>query len=674
MGKTGSWMHSIKKAVHNHLVGDIDPNKFQHLPGPSRGTTPRAQSECSSTSSHTVDAQYRRSSASAGGSSYQEEERRRYSTSSQVQYAESNGKSPRTDKASTRSDISSSTQGDGQSGHHDSAPSSWRRSDRGSGHQSYDNLENGLITEESYNNRDSAEKPMARREKGNGDHSHLVKLYREDRATGGKALNKEEKAGSRTSYDRRNGSGEDWLAASEHDIINQRLTDERRRPSSASQKERSPHEKPPVDQGRLSNAASQHNNERKVLDSKVRLNTFSNHNSGSKTPPAFDNNREPSMPSLPDERAKTLLTETNPKSQLENRSQSTDKGRPKTPAFPRKAAKPSILPGLTPVSNPEKSPQHHAASGPYAQMGRSIALQELLTPTSFERKSSSSSTMSMSQAGGSARSITSEGSNTSEEFVDLVFPLPDAIPTTRASPHHPQYQRKKGAAPIATIHEVFSSHECEAPVSPGSQRRKSGNFNAKNVVPLPELGTKPLLPPNYRSPAAMAVADLGTVMFHAGEAGVGGMLGEWAAIMIQSFWRGYAARKTFKALLALVRLQALARGYLVRKKFRPLVNARIQAARARSKLSRNSKVQLHATSNGYGIAKTTLQNRPHHYTFAQPVLEDSPTPTTRKSKSREPSISEVSDWNNTVTLITLAELKQEVLMKKEKSRQQQQQQ
>ncbi|KAL2652246.1 hypothetical protein R1flu_020374 [Riccia fluitans] len=61
-----------------------------------------------------------------------------------------------------------------------------------------------------------------------------------------------------------------------------------------------------------------------------------------------------------------------------------------------------------------------------------------------------------------------------------------------------------------------------------------------------ELGTKPLLPPNYRSPAVMAVADLGTVMFHAGEAGVGGMLGDWAVVMIQSFWRDYAARRPSK--------------------------------------------------------------------------------------------------------------------------------
>ncbi|KAL2611641.1 hypothetical protein R1flu_023333 [Riccia fluitans] len=144
-------------------------------------------------------------------------------------------------------------------------------------------------------------------------------------------------------------------------------------------------------------------------------------------------------------------------------------------------------------------------------------------------------------------------------------------------------------------------HALAARNSPRLQQRKSGNFSTKNVVHLPELGMKPLLPPNYRSPAAMAVADLETVMFHVGEAGVGGMLGDWAAVMIQSFWCGYAARKT-KALLALVRLQALACGYLVRKKFRPLVNTRIQVARARSKLSRNSKVQLLATLNGYGIA------------------------------------------------------------------------
>ncbi|KAL3700470.1 hypothetical protein R1sor_018492 [Riccia sorocarpa] len=609
MGKSGGWIHSIKKAVHNHLVGDIDPNKFQHLPGPSKGTTPRTQSECSSSSSHTVDAQYQRSSVSARGSShYEQEERRRYSTSSQVHYAESNTyrKSPTHDRASSSSGTSPFTMG---------SPSPW-----------------------GCTNRDS-ERP--RRDKDSGDHSHLVKLYREDRAGGtvsGNPINKDGKPRSRTSYDRKstNGSGENWSAASEQD-----RSEERRRPSTSSQKERSPREKPHVDTGRLSNA-SQQNNERSVLE-KGRSSTSPNYNSG-KTAPIVDDNRSPSAPWLPDDRTKNLLTEIHSKSQQENRRPSTDKGRPKPPASPRKAV---IIPPA---------------------------------PTSFDRKSSSSSTMSIAQAGGRARSITSEGSNMSEEFVDLVFPLPDAntplTTTTRASPHHPQHQRRKGAAPIATMQEVFSSHEYEAPISPGSQRRKSGNFHSKSVVPLSEHGTKSLLPPDYRNPlAAVAVADLGVVMFHAGEAGVGGMLGEWAAVMIQSFWRGYAARMAVKRLRALVRLQALARGYLARKKFRPLVHARIQAARARNKLSRNSKVQLHPTSNGYGIAQTILQNQPHQYTFAQPVLENSLTPAARKSsKSRENSIPDVRDWNNPVKLITVAELKQEVLMKKEKTRQEQQQQ
>ncbi|GKB00879.1 protein IQ-DOMAIN 14 [Tanacetum coccineum] len=44
-----------------------------------------------------------------------------------------------------------------------------------------------------------------------------------------------------------------------------------------------------------------------------------------------------------------------------------------------------------------------------------------------------------------------------------------------------------------------------------------------------------------------------------------GLLGLWAAVRIQAYYRGYLARKALRALKALVKLQALVRGHILRK-------------------------------------------------------------------------------------------------------------
>lgn len=66
-----------------------------------------------------------------------------------------------------------------------------------------------------------------------------------------------------------------------------------------------------------------------------------------------------------------------------------------------------------------------------------------------------------------------------------------------------------------------------------------------------------------------------------------GLLGLWAAVRIQAYYRGYLARKALRALKALVKLQALVRGHIQRKqaandlrRYQALVRAQ---ARARDK-------------------------------------------------------------------------------------------
>ncbi|CAI9767165.1 unnamed protein product [Fraxinus pennsylvanica] len=104
--------------------------------------------------------------------------------------------------------------------------------------------------------------------------------------------------------------------------------------------------------------------------------------------------------------------------------------------------------------------------------------------------------------------------------------------------------------------------------------------------------------------AAVAAAQAAAVVVRLTSQSRGGLFNggreRWAAIKIQSVFRGYLSRKALKALKGLVKLQALFRGYIVRKRtaatlhsMQALVRAQAAVRFQRARRSTNTNYRFH---------------------------------------------------------------------------------
>ncbi|KAF7145862.1 hypothetical protein RHSIM_Rhsim04G0198800 [Rhododendron simsii] len=153
-----------------------------------------------------------------------------------------------------------------------------------------------------------------------------------------------------------------------------------------------------------------------------------------------------------------------------------------------------------------------------------------------------------------------------------------------------------------TVSEIFtSSASVSNPVPPPeSPKEKQGLSSRRSPPPIPTVrpADHAVLESRIEQKKALAVAVaaataklVGTVAYRRGRA-----VEEAAAVMIQSVFRSYLARKALKALKGLVKVQALVRGYLVRKQTTATLHCMQSLATAQAR-ARSQRIRMADESN-----------------------------------------------------------------------------
>ncbi|XP_058212128.1 protein IQ-DOMAIN 19-like [Rhododendron vialii] len=158
-----------------------------------------------------------------------------------------------------------------------------------------------------------------------------------------------------------------------------------------------------------------------------------------------------------------------------------------------------------------------------------------------------------------------------------------------------------------TVSEIFtSSASVGNPVlPPESPKEKQGLSSRRSPPPVPTVqpADHAVLESRIEQKKAVAVAVVaataklvGAVAYRRGRA-----VEEAAAVVIQSVFRSYLARKALKALRGLVKVQALVRGYLVRKQTTATLHCMQSLATAQAR-ARSQWIRMADESNSsYGI-------------------------------------------------------------------------